>query len=151
MQVLLAVDDSKFSDAALQAVIAQIPPQGTEVLVLHVVEPITLSSPSRSVGSKVRHLNGEAIHLIAGRPTHTLTPLNRPLFCVLHANCQEGSIRARNRRAGAGLFRVAPLEPCTGSPSGRLTSVLRGDRTDSGRQGIENSLLLNAHFKPRLS
>jgi nucleotide-binding universal stress UspA family protein len=45
MKVLLAVDDSKFSDAALQAVIAQIPPQGTEVLVLHVVEPITLSSP----------------------------------------------------------------------------------------------------------
>jgi nucleotide-binding universal stress UspA family protein len=45
MKILLAVDDSKFSDAALQAVIAQIPPQGTEVLVLHVVEPITLSSP----------------------------------------------------------------------------------------------------------
>ena len=45
MQILLAVDDSKFSDAALQAVIAQIPPQGTEVLVLHVVEPITLSPP----------------------------------------------------------------------------------------------------------
>jgi nucleotide-binding universal stress UspA family protein len=45
MKVLLAVDDSKFSDAALQAVIAQIPPQGTEVRVLHVVEPITLSSP----------------------------------------------------------------------------------------------------------
>ena len=45
MQILLAVDDSKFSDAALQVVIAQIPPQGTEVLVLHVVEPITLSPP----------------------------------------------------------------------------------------------------------
>ena len=45
MKILLAVDDSKFSDAALQAVIAQIPPRDTEVLVLHVVEPITLSSP----------------------------------------------------------------------------------------------------------
>jgi nucleotide-binding universal stress UspA family protein len=45
MKILLAVDDSKFSDAALQAVIAQIRPQGTEVLVLHVVEPVTLSSP----------------------------------------------------------------------------------------------------------
>jgi len=45
MKILLAVDDSKFSDAALQTVIAQIPPQGTDVLVLHVVEPITLASP----------------------------------------------------------------------------------------------------------
>jgi nucleotide-binding universal stress UspA family protein len=45
MKILLAVDDSKFSDAALQAVIAQIQPQGTEVLVLHVVEPITPFPP----------------------------------------------------------------------------------------------------------
>ena len=47
MKILLAVDDSKFSDAALQGVIAQIPPQGTEVLVLHVVEPIMISPPRR--------------------------------------------------------------------------------------------------------
>ena len=45
MKILLAVDDSKFSDAALEAVIAQISPQGTEVQVLHVVEPVTLASP----------------------------------------------------------------------------------------------------------
>jgi len=51
MKILLAVDDSKFSDAALQAVIAQIPPQGTEVLVLHVVEPITpVPPPQMSAG-----------------------------------------------------------------------------------------------------
>ena len=51
MKILLAVDDSKFSDAALQVVIAQIPPQGTEVLVLHVVEPITLSPPPQMSAS----------------------------------------------------------------------------------------------------
>jgi nucleotide-binding universal stress UspA family protein len=45
MKILLAVDDSKFSGAALQAVTAQFPPQGTEVLVLHVVGPITLATP----------------------------------------------------------------------------------------------------------
>ena len=45
MKILLAVDDSQFSVAALNAVIAQISPQGTEVLVLHVVEPVTLVSP----------------------------------------------------------------------------------------------------------
>ena len=45
MKILLAVDDSKFSEAALEAVIAQSSPQGTEVLVLHVVEPITIAPP----------------------------------------------------------------------------------------------------------
>ena len=51
MKILLAVDDSKFSDAALEAVIAQMPPKGTEVLVLNVVEPITLSSPPQMSSS----------------------------------------------------------------------------------------------------
>jgi nucleotide-binding universal stress UspA family protein len=51
MKILLAVDDSKFSDAALEAVIAQIRPQGTGVLVLHIVEPITLASPPQMSSS----------------------------------------------------------------------------------------------------
>ena len=51
MKILLAVDDSKFSDAALEAVIAQMPPKATEVLVLNVVEPITLSSPPQMSSS----------------------------------------------------------------------------------------------------
>jgi nucleotide-binding universal stress UspA family protein len=38
MKILLAVDESKFSEAALQAVLAQARPQDTEVRVLHVVE-----------------------------------------------------------------------------------------------------------------
>jgi nucleotide-binding universal stress UspA family protein len=38
MKILLAVDDSKFSEAAIQAVIAQYQPQGTEVRVLNVVD-----------------------------------------------------------------------------------------------------------------
>jgi len=39
MNILLAIDDSKFSEAATQAVIAQARPKETEVRVLHVVEP----------------------------------------------------------------------------------------------------------------
>jgi nucleotide-binding universal stress UspA family protein len=38
MRLLLAIDDSKFSEAATQAVIAQCQPQGTEVNVLNVVD-----------------------------------------------------------------------------------------------------------------
>jgi nucleotide-binding universal stress UspA family protein len=42
MKVLLAVDGSKFSEAAIQAVIAQAQADKTEVRVIHVVEPPTL-------------------------------------------------------------------------------------------------------------
>jgi universal stress protein A len=42
MKILLAVDDSKFSEAALQAVLAQARPQDAEVRVLHVLEPPSL-------------------------------------------------------------------------------------------------------------
>jgi nucleotide-binding universal stress UspA family protein len=39
MKILLAVDDSKFSEAATQAVLRQARPQDTEVRVLNVMEP----------------------------------------------------------------------------------------------------------------
>ncbi len=38
MRILLAIDDSKFSEAATRAVIAQYRPQGTQVKVLNVVD-----------------------------------------------------------------------------------------------------------------
>jgi nucleotide-binding universal stress UspA family protein len=40
MKILLAMDESEFSQAAIRAVVKQIPPQGAEVLVLSVVEPL---------------------------------------------------------------------------------------------------------------
>lgn len=42
MKVLLAIDDSKFSEAATQAVIQQVRRDQTDVLVLHAVEPLLL-------------------------------------------------------------------------------------------------------------
>jgi nucleotide-binding universal stress UspA family protein len=45
MKILLAVDDSKFSEEAVRTVTAQIRPQNTEVRVLHVLQPITTSPP----------------------------------------------------------------------------------------------------------
>jgi nucleotide-binding universal stress UspA family protein len=42
MRILLAVDDSRFSQAATEALVAQAKPQGTEVRVLHVIEPLPL-------------------------------------------------------------------------------------------------------------
>lgn len=42
MRILLAIDGSKFSKAATQAVIARTPPRGTQVRILHIVEPPSL-------------------------------------------------------------------------------------------------------------
>lgn len=40
MRVLIAIDDSKFSQEAVHRVAAQIPPEGSEVRILHVVQPM---------------------------------------------------------------------------------------------------------------
>ena len=45
MKILLAIDDSQFSEAVVQAVIAQFDPARTEVRVIHVIEPISVSAP----------------------------------------------------------------------------------------------------------
>jgi nucleotide-binding universal stress UspA family protein len=48
MKVLLAVDGSRFSDAAVEAVIAHAPAKGTEIRVLHVLE-----RPSVLIGGEI--------------------------------------------------------------------------------------------------
>ena len=47
MRILLAIDDSNFSEAAIQAVIQHMRPEQTEVCVLHVVEPLLLAPEFR--------------------------------------------------------------------------------------------------------
>jgi nucleotide-binding universal stress UspA family protein len=42
MKILVAVDDSKFSEAAARAVVRQMQPEGAEVCVFHVVVPLLL-------------------------------------------------------------------------------------------------------------
>ena len=45
MKILLAVDASKFSEAAVASLAAQFRTEGTEVRVLHVVEPAVITEP----------------------------------------------------------------------------------------------------------
>ena len=45
MKIVLAIDDSKFSEAAAKSLAGQFRPQDSEVRVLHVVEPIVISEP----------------------------------------------------------------------------------------------------------
>jgi nucleotide-binding universal stress UspA family protein len=53
MKILLAIDDSKFSEAAIQQLIAQASPPGTEVRVLHVIEPVPLYPDSQTWGAEL--------------------------------------------------------------------------------------------------
>ncbi|MBZ5698686.1 MAG: universal stress protein [Acidobacteriia bacterium] len=53
MKVLLAIDNSKFSEAATQTLIAQVRPNQTEVRVLHVIEVYPLYSASQRLGPDV--------------------------------------------------------------------------------------------------
>ena len=50
MKVLMAIDDSQFSEQVLQALIMQFRPEQTEVRVLHVLQPIAPPPPQMSPG-----------------------------------------------------------------------------------------------------
>lgn len=45
MKILMAIDGSRFSDAAIRSLASQFRVEGTEVLVLQVVEPFVFSTP----------------------------------------------------------------------------------------------------------
>lgn len=45
MKILVGLDDSKFSEAALNAILTQFRPDHTQVRVLHVLQPIAFSAP----------------------------------------------------------------------------------------------------------
>jgi nucleotide-binding universal stress UspA family protein len=59
MRILVAVDDSEFSQAALRALIKQIAPQNSEVRVLHVVEPISTAPPPQMAAGYAPELEPE--------------------------------------------------------------------------------------------
>jgi nucleotide-binding universal stress UspA family protein len=56
MKILLAIDDSKFSEAAAECLAGQFQSQDTEVRVLHVVEPTAISDLPQMSGGCYREL-----------------------------------------------------------------------------------------------
>ena len=50
MKILVAIDDSEFSDVVPRAVVAQFRPENTEVRVLHVLQPIAPAPPQMAPG-----------------------------------------------------------------------------------------------------
>lgn len=51
MKILLAIDDSRFSQAAAQSLVKEFKPENTEVCVLTVVESLALMTPAYSYGA----------------------------------------------------------------------------------------------------
>jgi nucleotide-binding universal stress UspA family protein len=91
MKVLLAIDDSKFAQAATRALIAQVKPSGTEVRVLHVMEPTTLGGEIyvRDWQEVTQHLRQRAEALLA-QTAETLRTAGFRVETVL----EEGEVKS---------------------------------------------------------
>jgi nucleotide-binding universal stress UspA family protein len=59
MKVILAVDDSNFSEAAIAA-LSKLRPEGNEIRVLHVLQPVTASAPPQMAAGYAPELAGQA-------------------------------------------------------------------------------------------
>lgn len=62
LKILLAIDDSKFSEAATQTLIAQVRSKGTEVRVLHVIELYPLFSAGKQLAPELAIASEEHRH-----------------------------------------------------------------------------------------
>ncbi len=62
LKVLLAIDNSKFSEAATQSLIAQVRPNQTEVRVLHVIEVYPLHSVGKQLAPELATASEEHRH-----------------------------------------------------------------------------------------
>jgi nucleotide-binding universal stress UspA family protein len=124
MKILLAIDDSKYSKAALQSVLTLAPPKGTQVRVLHVIEP-----PSVLVA---RGMGGYSANL-------------RLVWEAERKNGQELVERFAKDLAARG-FKVS-TSIVQGEPRSKIVDVARNWRADlifvgsHGRRGLERFLM----------
>jgi nucleotide-binding universal stress UspA family protein len=65
MKVLVAIDDSKHSEAAITALANYFKPQTTEVRILHVLAPVTLFAPPQMARGYAPELEQQAAQLRA--------------------------------------------------------------------------------------
>jgi len=60
MRILVAVDESKYSEAAADAVVSRYRPGSSEVRVVHVLQPIAVSAPPQMAPGYTPELAGQA-------------------------------------------------------------------------------------------
>lgn len=124
MKILLAVDNSKFSQAAVNAVIAQARPQETEVRVLHVAEP-----PS----------------LLMGREMGGYDPEFEKVWTALREQAKALVEKTSDRLRGLGFSVTPALEE--GDPQSKIIDVAKEWHADlivlgsHGHKGLERFLM----------
>lgn len=93
MKVLVAVDDSKFSEAAVRALGAQIRPQMAEVQILHVLQPIAVSTPPQMAANYAPELEdqGKRAKELVERSADTL----RAAGLKVETRVEKGDVRLR--------------------------------------------------------
>jgi nucleotide-binding universal stress UspA family protein len=93
MKVLVAVDDSKFSEAAVRALGAQIRPQMAEVQILHVLQPIAVSTPPQMAANYAPELEdqGKRAKELVERSANTL----RAAGLKVETRVEKGDVRLR--------------------------------------------------------
>lgn len=124
MKILLAVDESKFSEAAVHAVLAQVRPHETEVRILHVLEP-----PS----------------LLIGRELGTFDPELESVWSAMRDQAKALVEKTEEKLRAAG-FSVSPSLQ-EGDPKSKIIDVAKEWKADlivlgsHGRKGMQRFLL----------
>jgi len=80
LRILLAIDDSKFSEAATQSLIAQVQRKGTEVCILHVIELYPLLPAGGQTGAELAVASEEHRHQAGALVAKTATALQNAGF-----------------------------------------------------------------------
>jgi nucleotide-binding universal stress UspA family protein len=124
MKILLAVDDSKFSEAAIQAVLVQTRTQDTQVRVLHVLEP-----PS----------------LLLGREMGGYDPEFEAVWKALREQAKALVEKTTGKMRSSGFSVTPSLEE--GNPKSKIIDVAKEWKADlivlgsHGRTGLERFLM----------
>ena len=98
MKILLAIDDSQFSEAATQMVIRQMRPEEVEVCILHVVEPLLLVPDFRSGNIEELKASEQQLRRHGEELVARAEQLLRKAGFNAHTVVKEGDHRAKNRR-----------------------------------------------------
>jgi nucleotide-binding universal stress UspA family protein len=74
VRILLAIDESNYSEAAVERLLAQIAPEGNEVRVLTVLVPVAVSAPQQMAVGYVPNLQEQyrEAHALVDRAAQTL-------------------------------------------------------------------------------
>ncbi len=140
MRLLLAIDDSKFSEAATQAVIAQYQPQGTEVKVLNVVDlaiPIPTSDAAAFRQESLKHgqelvQRAESLLSKAGYKTQTAVEEGDPKAKIIDQAMQwkaEIIVMGSHGRKGVERFLMGSVAEAVSRHATCSVEIVRIPRT----------------------